>query len=79
MWYVKEDINASDLITVVTAAFIRPWMVMLALGGIGHRTDRPQLFLNYWTVWLAIFAIRMIIGHVGTTKYKAAQTRRELK
>lgn len=79
MWYIKEDFSASDAVLPIAFVFIRPWLAMLALGSIGHRLDYPRLFIDYWTVWLAVLATRMFFGNGTNRKFKAAQTRKELK
>jgi hypothetical protein len=33
---------------MITLPFISAWIVMVALGVIGHELDAPQYFVSYW-------------------------------
>lgn len=79
MWYLKEDFRGADAVASLAITFIRPWIVMLALGGLGHRLGRPILYQNYWNVWLAVYVVRLFVAHTPVKAWKAAQTREELK
>jgi hypothetical protein len=35
MWYIKEDIEPKDAVVYLGLWFVRPWLLMLALGGEG--------------------------------------------
>jgi hypothetical protein len=79
MWYIKQDYTAGSGIANIISLFARPWIVMLALGGVGHRMHLPFLYLDYWTVFLGYLATRALIGDIPVTDYKAAMSRKELK
>lgn len=79
MWYIKEDNRPEDVAVDVVIIFSRPWIAMLALGGVGHRMHLPFLFIDYWTVFLAVLALRMVTSQNHTSKFKAAQSRKGLR
>ncbi len=35
---------------MVSIPIISAWIVMVALGVIGHELDKPELFVSYWLV-----------------------------
>lgn len=78
MWYAKEDTRPGNLAAELAIPFIRVWVAMLALGGLGHRQHWP-LFFSYWSVSLAYIVYGGICRTVGVTKWRFAQTREELK
>lgn len=35
---------------MVSIPFISAWIIMVALGVVGHELNRPDLFVSYWLV-----------------------------
>jgi hypothetical protein len=79
MFYIKEDVEPADLIVKISMPFVRPWLAMLALGGLGHRLNLSILFIDYWTVFLGVVVIRLLFGNVPVSKFKAAASRKAIK
>jgi hypothetical protein len=47
---------------MITLPFISAWIVMVALGVIGHELDAPQYFVSYWFVLAVLVVITVPVG-----------------
>jgi hypothetical protein len=79
MMYIREHMTPVDATVKIAVVFIRPWLVMLALGGLGHRLGYSVLYQNYWTVWLFCFVVRLLVGHTQIDKWVAGENLKEVK
>lgn len=54
---IKRDVEFSDWVMI----FVKPWVVMLAIGALGHRLGIPYLFrFGYWDVLLLNLALGVV-------------------
>lgn len=68
MKYITEEDNSSKIANL-PALFIRAWILMLILGGLGHILKLPYLYkFDYWVCLLIILAYNMLRG-VGVIKW----------
>lgn len=42
---------------MITLPFISAWIVMVALGVIGHELNEPKYFVSYWFVFSLVLVI----------------------
>lgn len=42
--------------------FVSAWIVMLALGALGHEFNQPKMYVSYWFCFICIMAIEIVIS-----------------
>lgn len=47
---------------MITLPFISAWIVMVALGVIGHELNEPKYFVSYWFVFSVLLVIMIPAG-----------------
>lgn len=79
MWYIREQYGGTEAVATIARMFISPWLIMLALGALGHRTGHHIFYQQYWTVFLTFAVARLYVGHSPISKWRASQNPKELK
>lgn len=55
-------------VSLIIRLTLDPWILMLALGALSHRLQRPELALSFWVSLLLVIAVQSI-SPGGITKW----------